>query len=287
MANPFFRSFFSFARIGLVRTYYQMNATFFFCFLLLLSIDTSAQNITGTFLFDNGWRFHRGGAQGAENVSFDDKTWRKLDLPHDWSIEDLPGTASPFHPAAISQVSGGFTTGGTGWYRKTFTVPAAQKGKRTFLQFDGVYMNAEVWLNGKSLGRHPYGYTSFWFDITDGLHYGGNNTLAVKVKNEGENSRWYSGSGIYRHVWLQVTDPVHIAHWGTFITTPEVTPAAARVNTRTSVQNETERVVTASLMTRIFNPSGVEVARVEEKRTINKHASVAFEQQLTVNTPAL
>jgi beta-galactosidase len=148
--------------------------------------------------------FHRGGVQGAEMPGFDDSKWRRVDLPHDWSIEDLPGTNSPFDPNAISQVSGGFTTGGTGWYRKTFTIGCTTKNKRIHIQFDGVYMNADFWLNGESLGTHPYGYTSFWFDITSKIKFGEKNTIIVQVKNEGQNSRWYSGSGIYRHVWLKM-----------------------------------------------------------------------------------
>jgi len=151
-------------------------------------------------LFDSGWRFHLGGAQGAENPQFDDSQWKEIDLPHDWSIEDLPGTKSPFSINAISQVSGGFTTGGTGWYRKSFTLPETLKGKRFRILFEGVYMNAEIWLNGRLIGNHPYGYSTFWFDITDFIKHEGENVLSVKVKNEGENSRWYSGSGIYRHV---------------------------------------------------------------------------------------
>ena len=166
-----------------------------------------------TTLFDADWRFHRGGVQGAEMPGFDDSKWRKVDLPHDWSIEDLPGTTSPFDPDAISQVSGGFTVGGTGWYRKTFTIGAGQKNKRVIIQFDGVYMNADFWLNGESLGTHPYGYTSFWFDITDKIKFGEKNAIIVQVKNEGQNSRWYSGSGIYRHVWLKLLDPVHVSPW--------------------------------------------------------------------------
>src|SRR6476469_7485648 len=167
-----------------------------------------------TVLFDADWRFHAGGAQSTEMVFFDDSKWRSVDLPHDWSIEDLPGTQSPFDPDAIGQVSTGFTTGGTGWYRKTFTVPANQKDKRICIQFDGVYMNADLWLNGELLGNHPYGYTSFWFDITDKIKFGEKNIIAVQVKNEGQNSRWYSGSGINRHVWLQVLESEHIAEWG-------------------------------------------------------------------------
>src|SRR5947208_2686085 len=124
---------------------------------LLIFLNCFAQ----TTLFDSDWHFHRGGAQRAEALKFDDSKWKNVDLPHDWSIEDLPGTQSPFDPDAISQVSGGFTVGGTGWYRKTFSIPADQKNKRVHIQFDGVYMNAEFWLNGEYLGDNPYGYTSF------------------------------------------------------------------------------------------------------------------------------
>ncbi len=163
---------------------------------------TASTSLTGrsTLLFDSGWRFFRGGALGAEKPGFDDAAWRVVDLPHDWSIEDLPGTRSPFHPDAIGQVSTGFTTGGTGWYRKTFTASNEYRGRHAYILFDGVYMNSDVWLNGQKLGTHPYGYTSFWFDMTSVLKPGEENVLAVQVKNEGTNSRWYSGSGIYRHV---------------------------------------------------------------------------------------
>src|ERR1700761_9689147 len=112
-----------------------------------------AQN-SGTTLFDSDWRFFRGGAQGAENIHYNDAGWRKVDLPHDWSIEDLPGTSSPFNKAAISQVSGGFTTGGTGWYRKTFKIPVEKKGKCIIICFDGVYMNPTIFINGHNLGQH-------------------------------------------------------------------------------------------------------------------------------------
>jgi len=246
-------------------------------------------------LFDADWRFHRGGAQGAEAPDFDDSKWRKLDLPHDWSIEDLPEKRSPFDPDAISQVSGGFTVGGTGWYRKTFDVPAEAKGKRIVIQFDGVYMNADVWLNGQQLGSHPYGYTSFWYDLTDKIKFGGANTLAVKVKNEGENSRWYSGSGIYRHVWLKTLDPLHIAQWGTYVTTPEVAvqsadshfASSAKVNLKTRVQNEGDGPARVRLVTRIINSGGAEAAREETSQTVEAKAAHEFNQDATIKSPAL
>lgn len=255
-------------------------------FALLLSSVVQAQNPPSkTTLFDAGWRFHRGGAQGAEKAGFNDATWKPVDLPHDWSIEDLPGTASPFNPDAISQANGGFTTGGTGWYRKTFVLPATQKGQRIQLQFDGVYMNAEVWVNGQSMGPHPYGYTSFWYDVTDKVKFGSPNLVAVEVKNEGQNSRWYSGSGIYRHVWLTVQGPVHIAQWGTFLSAPQITAASAQVQAETEVVNQSSQAAQFTLLTRLRSPQGQEVARTETKQTVTAGATATVQQTLAVQTP--
>jgi beta-galactosidase len=254
--------------------------------LLLISsaLVVKAQSLTQ--LFDDDWRFHLGGAQGAEAQDFDDSRWRQLDLPHDWSIEDLPGTNSPFNRDAISQVNGGFTIGGTAWYRKSFTISGRQKGKRFLIQFDGVYMNAEVWLNGQSLGTHPYGYTSFWFDITNKLRFDSPNLLAVKVRNEGENSRWYSGSGIYRHVWLKIFEPVHIAQWGTYITTPDVKSSSAKVNIRTRVLNDSDKPEQVVLVTRVFD-AGVEMAKAESSHTIQNKTAYEFIQTVEIKNPAL
>lgn len=238
-------------------------------------------------LLDSGWRFQLGGAQGAENPQFDDSQWRKIDLPHDWSIEDLPGTSSPFSQNAISQVSGGFTTGGTGWYRKSFTIPENLKGKRFRILFEGVYMNTEVWLNGRQIGNHPYGYSSFWFDITDNLKYEGENVLSVKVKNEGENSRWYSGSGIYRHVWLQVISPVHIETWGTYITTQQVSGTEAAVNIKTSLVNESGESKKVRLVTIILDKLSQEVSKTESHATLEPGKSNVQDQEFRVKNPML
>ncbi|MHC4479889.1 MAG: sugar-binding domain-containing protein, partial [Planctomycetota bacterium] len=154
--------------------------------------------------FDDDWLFHRGDAEGADGAAFDDSSWRHVNLPHDWSIEDLADSpdGSPFDPKAVGGGSAGYTVGGVGWYRKRFELPTEAEGKRVHVQFDGVYMNADVYLNGEHLGSHPYGYTSFWFDMTPHVKWGGENVLAVTVRNIGKNTRWYSGSGIYRHVWM-------------------------------------------------------------------------------------
>jgi beta-galactosidase len=247
----------------------------------------AAQSQRQIILFDSDWRFHRGGAQSAEQPGFDDASWRTIDLPHDWSIEDLPGTASPFSRDAIGQVSAGFTTGGTGWYRKTFVVPEAHRNKRIVIQFDGIYMNPEVWINGTSLGSHPYGYTSFWFDITDHVAFGAPNVLAVKVKNEGENSRWYSGSGIYRHVWMKVVEPVHVAQWGTSVTTAYVSPASATVNIRTRVDNQTRSAATVTVTTRIVAAGGAEVGIASSDQQVGSKGTADVVQEVVVKNPAL
>lgn len=185
-------------------------------------------------LFVSGWRFHLGNPEGdASRQDFDDGAWRLLDLPHDWSIE---GDFSADHPA---RKEGGALPGGLGWYRKIFEAPREWQGKKVFVDFDGVYMNSEVFVNGNSLGVRPYGYSSFRYDLTPYLKWGERNVLAVKVDNSTQpNSRWYSGSGIYRNVWLTVVEPVHVGHWGTFVTTPEVTGEKAVMEVRTMVKND-------------------------------------------------
>ncbi len=265
-------------------------------FVLLPLVSSIAQPFSGrTELFDDNWRFHLGGAQRAEQPEFNDSDWRIVDLPHDWSIEDLPGTESPFDRNAISQVNGGFTTGGTGWYRKSFVVPDHLKGKSFTIRFDGVYMNAECWLNGHYLGEHPYGYTSFYYDISGLIKFGANNILAVKVKNEGENSRWYSGSGIYRHVWLTIDEPVHVSTWGTSITTPVVTEKMATLLIRTSIMNQGDSATEVKLITRIKNRRGEESAHAElvkmlgpgEEQDFIQSVDLPDPQRWTLEDPAL
>ena len=262
---------------------------YWFVFFLALSfLQVAAQSgLKRENLLDSGWRFHLGGAQGAENPAFNDTQWRKIDLPHDWSIEDLPFTGSPFNINAISQVNGGFTTGGTGWYRKTFTVPENMNGKHFRLIFEGVYMNADVWLNGKNLGIHPYGYTSFWFDITGDLKTPGENVLCVKVMNEGENSRWYSGSGIYRHVWLQVVSMVHTDTWGTYITTPDVSEKVALVNVKTTIVNEGKDERKIRLVTKIRDKDLKDISNSETVSTIRPDSNNVIYQEIKLLNPLL
>ncbi|HEU5072243.1 MAG TPA: glycoside hydrolase family 2 TIM barrel-domain containing protein [Verrucomicrobiae bacterium] len=389
--------------------------------------------------FDSGWRFLRADAPGAEAVTFDDSTWRVLDVPHDWSIEDLPPGESSvaelsvvpgkwqFHkgddaawkgrelddgswqpvalpdnwehhsnytndnvygwfrrrigipaeckgkdfdlllgcvddvdetflngeriggtgsfppdyrtawdtqrryrvPAALVRGDGsdvlavrvfdgsgnggineagaesirvgpfdtakskggastGHVVGGTGWYRKHFTLSPANKGKRVVVRLDGVYMNADFWINGQHLGNHPYGYTSFEFDLTPYLKPAGvENLIAVRVRNEGKNSRWYSGSGIYRHTWLTVTDPIHVPTWGVFVTTPEVSKDKAVVKIATEVCNDGGADADVVVRTRVLNAKGKVVQTSESKLHLPANGTNTMEQPMQVRSPQL
>src|SRR5215217_9071651 len=229
------------------------------CLLLLAtSVCVANSRSEKRVLFNNKWRFQLGDVAGGQAVDFNDSRWHQLDLPHDWSIE---GEFSEKNPAGTG---GGALPGGLGWYRKTFTMPSTAKGKLIFIEFDGVYRNSEVWINGHYLGKRPYGYSTFEYELTPYLLYGPKpNVIAVKVDNSQQpNSRWYSGSGIYRNVWLTTLEPVHIEHWGTYINTPDVSSESATVVIKTQVQKSTAPV---NLTTIIQDANGREVARHTEK----------------------
>ena len=236
-------------------------------------------------LFDFEWRFHRGDIENGASSSLGDSSWRLINLPHDWSIEDIPGTESPIDPDAIGEVSSGFFVGGTGWYRKKFNIPPALKDKRIYLQFDGIYMNGDIWLNEKHLGNHPYGYTTFGYDITDLLQYNEENVLAVEVKNEGRNSRWYSGSGIYRHVWLCVTEKIYIPTWGVYITTPEISDDLAKVNIDVKVKNDTDEPQNLVILSEIYDPQGLVVSKSGQSATIPVRSAITHAQECTIENP--
>ena len=217
-------------------------------------IHVCAQNhrpASGYELFNEGWHFALGEHSGAQSVSFNDRSWRILDLPHDWSIEGKIDKNNP------SGSAGGYFPTGIGWYRKTFKVPKDWKGKQLSIYFEGVYMNSEVFINGHSLGIHPYGFTGFDYDLTPYLKFGVDNLIAVRVDNSSQvNCRWYTGSGIYRHVWLDLENPVHVKHWGVYITTPKVSAEVATVQIETSVGNTDKQVHTVIVGTTIVDTRG-------------------------------
>jgi len=232
--------------------------------------------------FNNDWRFHLGNVENAEKEGFDDSQWRTLNLPHDWSIE---GEFSQSNPAGTG---GGALPGGLGWYRKTFTVPMESKDKLVFIEFDGVYRNSEVWLNGHHLGKRPYGYISFEYELTSYLRFGPQkNVLAVKVDNSQQpNSRWYSGSGIYRNVWLTTTEKTRVEHWGTYVTTPEVSEQAATVQIKTKLRNDSETEA-VNLTTIVYDARDKEVARATDKNVARPRSAVEVSQELKVSQPIL
>ncbi len=252
---------------------------------LLAPMSLSAANPSAPRLqlaADHGWKFMLGDPSGAESSSFADMSWRSVDLPHDWSIESKPDKDNP------GGAGEGFFPGGIGWYRKAFNAPSDWKGKRISIEFDGVYQNATVYLNGQKLGTHPYGYTSFAFDLTPQLKIGSKNVLAVRVDNSAQpNSRWYSGSGIYRHVRVVVTNPVHVAHWGVFVTTPEASNTAAKVSVRTRVANQSSGNSEVVVATTLFDKGGNKVGESKSNLTITAGKESETSQDIAVANPAL
>jgi len=250
---------------------------------LTAGIVLNAQQNPGTESFNKDWKFFLGDVKEAFNEDFNDAGWRSLQLPHDWSIE------LPFDSTSPTGTGGGALRGGIGWYRKTFSLPAASKGKNIFIDFDGVYCNSEVFVNGHSLGLRPNGFISFRYDLTPYVKFGNqSNTIAVKVDNgQQPNSRWYSGSGIYRNVWLTTVGAVYVDHWGTSITTPVVSAGSASVNIKTIVRNSRETSAGITVKTVIYD----EMLRTVQTRVgalnFSNAAAKELSQDFTVVQPRL
>lgn len=233
--------------------------------------------------FNEGWKFALAADDDAWQPSFDDSGWRVMNLPHDWSIE---GEFSESHPASPG---GGALPGGIGWYRKTFRVSKADKEKMTYISFDGVYRNSEVWINGNHLGKRPYGYSSFRYDLTPFLKYGEeDNVIAVKVDNSAQpNSRWYTGSGIYRNVWLTTTGKIAVDHWGTYVTTPVVNTEEALLMVTTQIRNSSGSRADVRLETVVYDADNRKVARAETGQVEIIIEGATVTQELTVENPSL
>jgi len=228
--------------------------------------------------FDLGWRFQKGELPGAEQPAFDDASWRALDLPHDWAIE------GPFDPK-ISPHQGSLPSFGVAWYRKHFAAPAAGRGRTYTLELDGAMSNSTVYLNGRELGGRPYGYIGFAVDLTPALRFGGDNVLAVRLAPEEHSSRWYPGAGLYRHVWVDATGPVHVARWGTYVTTPAVTEAEATVSVRSELQNREATEARVVLETSVVAADGREVARATSDATLPASATTSVAASVVVPKP--
>jgi beta-galactosidase len=309
------------------------NAGWVYCFILMLLVCSASQvNGAGTrerILFNENWRFQKGDPAGKEGAlayekikdwvrasgnqyvltssatkgvrpagnlgedvpytreDFDDSAWRALNLPHDWGIEgdfqqDLPGE------------TGKLPWAGVGWYRKHFDLSSNDKGQQIYLDIDGAMAYPAVWLNGKFVGGWTYGYSSFRLDLTPYIKYGAENVLAIRLDNPPESSRWYPGSGIYRNVWLVKTAPVHIAHWGTFVTTPEANKQSARVKIKTTLDNDTSAAANLKITASVFptDSNGQRVGKAVASRAqieldISPNLSKTTELDLVLKNPRL
>ena len=229
--------------------------------------------------FDAGWKFLNADIPGAELSNFDDSAWRTLDLPHDWSIE------GPFAENNISGQSLAYLPGGVGWYRKSFKLSKADKGQRIFIDFDGVFRFSDVWINGRHLGFFPDGYTSFHYELTPHLVFNRQNILAVRVDNSQQpNSRWYTGSGIYRHTWLTKTSPAYIIKDTTYIQTPVAKASEASLYIQTKIRNELSAVGGFLLNVEILDAAGNKVAESYDARFVDPGQEERFHVSMWLST---
>lgn len=232
--------------------------------------------------FNEGWKFYLGNNSSAQNPGFDDSSWKSVTLPHDFSISQSFTTSG--------EAESGFLPGGTGWYRKTFTLPESCAGKSILLNFDGVYSDAYVYVNGTQVGEHHYGYTPFSFDLTGKLTCDGTteNVIAVKAVNNIPSSRWYSGSGIYRDVTLTITDPVHVTENGTYITTPGIANGTGTVQVQTEVANDSAEAVTVTVTNTVYRKGGTSaLATAASTVTVGANTTATATNSPVVSNPAL
>ncbi len=249
---------------------------------LLAACNQKVDNPRQVESFNKGWKFFLGDTADASKVSFKDTDWRALNLPHDWSIE---GEFSKDNP---STTEGGALPTGIGWYRKTFKVDSIPQNQKYYIDFDGVFCNSEVWLNGHYLGKRPFGYITFRYDMTPYLNFGDKeNVMAVRVDNDAQPaSRWYTGSGIYRNVWLVTTNQIHVDHWGTYITTPKVSEESATVKLELKIKNNQNTAQQLKVKTELYDQNNQVVAQ-DEKVTSCKDSLCTLVYDFNVNQPEL
>lgn len=242
-------------------------------------------------LLKYGWKFKKGDFPEAIKKNFDDSDWEDVRVPHDWAIK------GPFSPDNDPQVmksgekeitflgnTGGLPHTGKGWYRLNIQLPDDIKTKRVWIEFDGVMSHSKVYVNENFAGEWPYGYSSFAFDITEFIH-AGENIITVSVENKPHSSRWYPGAGIYRNVRLVILNPVHISHWGTYITTHLINEKEARIDIKTEIENHTDKEIPIEIETDIISPTGEKTGTTVEKVEIDKKITVS--QELFIQSPVL
>ena len=258
-----------------------------FLFLLMMQAVAFAQSPKQVRIitnFDSDWSFIQQDVSEAEKIGFDASKWRKLNVPHDWSIEGA------YDKTNLTARGGGYLPSGIGWYRKVFNLDESLAGKKVTIEFDGVMANSEVWINGFYLGKRPYGYISFNYDLSKHLSFGKGkpNVIAVKADNTVQPaSRYYTGAGIYRHVRLVATDLVHLDDWGVFITTPSATAQKALVKVEISISNESGKASQVTLETSVVNPDGKVIKTVQTKQTIEAGKTAKVVKDIEVSNPKL
>ncbi len=234
---------------------------------------------------DDDWRFLEADVIGAEQPGFNDAQWKLVRLPHDWAIE------GPFAQTNLAGGAGAFLPSGVAWYRKHFSVPETDFGRRVFVEFDGVMQNSDVWVNGMHLGHRPNGYVGFRYELPVfmlNFGRGTTNVLTVCADTSAQPaSRWYAGAGIYRRVRLLVTDPVHIAANGMFVSTPAVSATEATVQIETTVTNGSAAPREISVQTSLLAPDGAPVGAIESSQTIGANTTATVEQQIVFASPQL
>lgn len=264
-----------------------LSIIFKLVFIISISFSCSTDNTSSNpprqkENFDLNWKFSKGDFPKATEIDYDDSEWQEIDIPHDWSIID---TFSKDNPTGRS---GGFASGGIGWYRKNFTLSKEDKSSKISIEFGGVYENSEVWINGHYLGKRPFGYISFDYDLTPFLNSKGENVLAVRVDNSKQpNARWYTGSGIYRHVWLLKTNELHIARHGIYATTPIITKDSAIIRVRTEIINELQESQEFHLVNELYSAENELIARIESSSNLSGNSEQEFVQNLTILKPIL
>lgn len=253
--------------------------------IVLLLVFGVVSSIQGQVSFgspekiNHDWKFVLNDVNDGQNVELDDSRWQQVNIPHDWSVK---GQLSPTLASST-----GYLPGGIGWYRKTMDIPAEKKGQKVYLYFEGVYNRSEVFLNGESMGKRPNGYISFMFDATPYIKYGEENVLAVRVDHsQSADSRWYTGSGIYRDVWMVYANPVHIAQWGVFAY-PEEVRNGYNLNVEVDIQNEEKNSASLTVVNELFSPEGKLVTKVSNKIVVEPGKEHKLKASLKVNKPAL
>jgi beta-galactosidase len=248
--------------------------------LFLAAVLTAQVSLRKRMTFNDGWLFKKTTDTASSEMKYNDVSWRKLSLPHDWAIE------GPFKPE-YNPRTGGLPIFDKAWYRKRFNIDESAKGKVITLEFDGIMYNAAIYINGKQVYHRPYGYSSFEINITPYINYGKENVIAVKVYPETLSSRWYSGAGIYRNVWMEIKNPVYVKHWGNHISTPVVTKEKAKVRIETNISgNQKQQAGDYKIKTSIVNAGEVEVASVTTNFNFISNESKVT-QELEVANPAL